>query len=60
MKAMRAAIEQREAITPEFLRVLKSVAAAPAEWAGRKDNMLPVFATGDLPCVGPFWLWSSN
>jgi len=44
MKAMRAAIEQREAITPELLRVLESVAAAPAEWAGRKDNMLPLFA----------------
>jgi len=44
MKAMRAAIEQREAITPELLRVLESVAAAPSEWAGRKDNMLPLFA----------------
>src|SRR5664279_367382 len=44
MKAMRAAIEQREAITPELLRVLESVAAAPADWAGRKDNMLPIFA----------------
>ena len=44
MKAMRAAIEQREAITPELLRVLESVAATPAEWAGRKVNMLPVFA----------------
>src|SRR5271169_4044046 len=44
MKAMRAAIEQREAITPELLRVLESVAAAPSEWAARKDNMLPLFA----------------
>ncbi len=44
MEAMRAAIEQREAITPELLRVLESVAAAPAEWAERKDNMLPIFA----------------
>jgi hypothetical protein len=44
MKAMRAAIEQREAITPELLKVLESVAAAPSEWAGRKDNMLPLFA----------------
>ena len=43
-EALRAAIEQREAITPELLRVLESVAAAPAEWAGRKDNMLPLFA----------------
>jgi hypothetical protein len=44
MKAMRAAIEQREAITPELLKVLESVAAAPSEWAERKDNMLPMFA----------------
>jgi hypothetical protein len=44
MKAMQAAIEQREAITPELLKVLESVAAAPADWAGRKDNMLPIFA----------------
>ncbi len=44
MKAMRAAIEQREAITPELLRALESVAAAPVEWAARKDNMLPMFA----------------
>ncbi len=44
MKAMRAAIEQREAITPELLRTLESVAAAPAEWAARQDNMLHVFA----------------
>ena len=44
MKAMRAAIEQRESITPELLGVLESVAAAPAEWAGRKGNMLPMFA----------------
>ena len=44
MKAMRAAIEQREAITPELLRVVESVAAAPSEWAERKENMLPLFA----------------
>jgi hypothetical protein len=44
MKAMRAAIEQREAITPELLKVLESVAATPADWAERKDNMLPMFA----------------
>jgi hypothetical protein len=42
--AMQAAIEQREAITPELLRVLESVAADPAEWARRTDNMLPTFA----------------
>ena len=44
MKAMRAAIEQHEAITPELLKVLESVAAAPSEWAARNDNMLPMFA----------------
>jgi hypothetical protein len=44
MKAMKAAIEHREAITPELLRVLESVAAAPAGWAEREDNMLPLFA----------------
>jgi hypothetical protein len=44
MKAMRAAIEQREAITPELLKVLESVTAAPSEWAARNDNMLPMFA----------------
>ena len=31
MDAMRAAIEQREAITPELLRVLESVAEDPAD-----------------------------
>jgi len=44
LEAMKAAIAQREAITPELLRVLESVAAAPAEWAGKEDNMLPLFA----------------
>ena len=44
MPAMRAAVEQREAIIPELLRVLESVAAAPAEWAEQTDNMLPMFA----------------
>jgi Protein of unknown function (DUF1186) len=43
-KAMPAAIRQREAIMPELLRVLEAVAAAPADWAQREDNMLPVFA----------------
>ena len=33
MKAMKAAIEQREAVTPELLRVLESVADNPAKWA---------------------------
>jgi hypothetical protein len=45
MKAMRAAVEQREAIMPELLRVLETVAAALAEWAGRKDYMLHTFAS---------------
>jgi len=44
MKAMRAAIEQREAITPELLRVVEAIAANPSEVAKRQDYMLPVFA----------------
>jgi hypothetical protein len=44
MQAMRAAIEQRDAITPELLRVLETVAADPAEWAGREGHMLHLFA----------------
>ena len=43
-KAMQAAIEQREAITPELLRVLESIADDPAEWAKREGYMLHVFA----------------
>ncbi len=46
MEAMRAAIDQREAITPELLKILESVAADPAEWvATRKNNELPLFAS---------------
>jgi hypothetical protein len=44
MEAMRAAIEQREAITPELLRVVEAIAANPTEFAKREDDMLPVFA----------------
>lgn len=44
MQAMRAAVEQREAITPELLRLLQSVADNPAEWAKHSDYMLHVFA----------------
>jgi Protein of unknown function (DUF1186)/SEC-C motif len=44
MAAMRAAIEQREAITPELLRVVEAIAANPSEVAKRQDYMLPVFA----------------
>jgi hypothetical protein len=44
MQAMQAAIEQREAITPELLRVVEAIAANPIEAAKREDYMLPVFA----------------
>jgi hypothetical protein len=44
MKAMRAAIEQREAITPELLQVLDTVAENPLEFARRQDYMLHLFA----------------
>src|SRR5713101_5305708 len=44
MEAMRAAIEQRETITPELVRVVEAIAANPAEVAKRDDYMLPVFA----------------
>src|SRR5580658_10228508 len=44
MKAMRAAVEQREAITPELLRLVEAIADNPTEAAKRKDYMLPVFA----------------
>ena len=44
MKAMQAAIEQREAITPELLRVMESVADDPVKHAERKDYMLHDFA----------------
>ena len=43
MEAMRAAIEQREAITPELVRVLEAVAEDPAKWAEHQDSMLHVF-----------------
>ena len=43
-EALRAAIDQREAITPELLRVVEEIAANPAEYAPRGDCMLPVFA----------------
>jgi hypothetical protein len=44
MDAIRAAIEQREAITPELLRLVEAIAANPTEVAKREDYMLPVFA----------------
>ncbi len=43
-KAMRAASEQREAITPELLRVVAAVAENPEQYARRKGHMLHVFA----------------
>ena len=43
-QAMQAAIEQREAITPELLRVVEAVAADPVKHAERKDDMLHVCA----------------
>jgi Protein of unknown function (DUF1186)/SEC-C motif len=44
MQAMRAAIEQREAITPELLRVVESVAENPEQYARREGHMLHVFS----------------
>jgi hypothetical protein len=43
MKAMRAAVEQREAITPELLKVLETCAEDPLAVARREDYMLHVF-----------------
>jgi len=43
-KAMQAAIEQREAITPELLRVLETVAENPLAFARRRDYMVHLFA----------------
>ncbi|HLH51988.1 MAG TPA: DUF1186 domain-containing protein, partial [Verrucomicrobiae bacterium] len=43
MEAMRAAIEQREAITPELLRIVEAIAANPTEFAQRDNSTLPVF-----------------
>ena len=44
MAAMQAAIEQREAITPELLRVVEAVAENPQEYAGRNDYQVHFFA----------------
>jgi hypothetical protein len=41
---MRAAVEQREAITPELLKVLDICAEDPVAFANREDYMLHVFA----------------
>ena len=37
MQALKAAIEQREAITPGLLRLVEAIAANPADVAKRKD-----------------------
>jgi hypothetical protein len=44
MTAMRAAIEQREAITPELLRLVEAVAENPEQYARREGHMLHLFA----------------
>ena len=44
LEAMKAAIEQREAITPELLRVVEAVAETPVEFAKRQNYMVHVFA----------------
>jgi hypothetical protein len=43
LEPLRAAIEQREAITPELLSVVEAIATNPTETAKRQDYMLPVF-----------------
>jgi hypothetical protein len=43
-RAMQQAVEQREAITPDLLRLLEEVAASPQSFAERKDYMLHIFA----------------
>ncbi len=44
MQAMRAAVEQQEAITPELLRVVEAVAENPREYANRRDYQVHFFA----------------
>jgi hypothetical protein len=44
IKAMQAAVEQREAITPDLLHVLETVAENPLAFAKRQDYMLHLFA----------------
>ncbi len=44
MNALKAAIEQREAITPELLRVVETVAADTLGFARREGKMLHLFA----------------
>jgi hypothetical protein len=42
--AMEAAVKQQEAITPELVRILESMAAAPAAWLNATDRMDHMFA----------------
>lgn len=44
MAAVKAAIEQREILTPDLLREFEEIAAHGDEYAGRKDYMLQSFA----------------
>ena len=45
IEAMRVASVQREAITPELLRVLETVAENPEQYAARREGrMLHIFA----------------
>jgi len=44
-EAVHEAIAQREAITPELLRVLKEVGESPDAFADKNDYMLHMFAT---------------
>ena len=44
MKAMSAAVEQREAITPDLLQVLEAAAQDPVKYGERQDYMLHLFA----------------
>lgn len=44
LKAMQAAIEQREAITPKLLRILEEVADDPARFASQSELMSHIFA----------------
>jgi hypothetical protein len=43
-RAIEQAVEQREAVTPELLRVLEEVAADPGGFGQRDDYMLHLFA----------------
>jgi len=43
-EALRAAIEHREAITPELLRVVEAVAESPEQHARHKGHLLHLFA----------------